>query len=316
MILYYYILVEKFNPSDPHYPWLALAGGGITMGEIIGFNADQLYSSHDRRDRLREIGELLCDKIIDLNAFSRNITLSQAGIADGMVPIMDTPALEDKYKLLVESVEASSRILEDDTLDDSAALRRAGLIISTPLIYIHPFADGNGRTSRLVQYLIEFGSERGERLFEAEILSNLAKTPVISTPQDTRLSIQSEPRPIIRRSIEASLIKELGYEAYYNFSPRKRAAIIIEQLIKLLCGDVSIETSEAVSINQSSKGQIRPKDVMIYPDSGRPYTSSIPLREVPKGSNLFDLIVDDYVSRSFTPDVKPEIATEHLMDKF
>lgn len=307
----------EFVPSNPHYPGLALDGGGITMGKIIGFNADQLCSSPFRRERLIEMGELLCDRIIYLNAFARNIPLFEAGIADGVVPLMDTPALKDKYKLLAESVTASSRILEDDTLDDSAALRRAGLVISTPLIYIHPFADGNGRTSRLVQYLIEFGSERGERLFEAEILSNLAKTPVIPTPQDTRLSIHSEPHPIIKRSIEASLIKELGDDEFQNIPPRKRAAIIIERLIKVLSGDVSIETSEAVSIQQSSNGQISPivEPVTTYSDSGRPLYPLIILRKVPKGSDLFDLIVDDYVARSFTPDVKPEIANEHLTDK-
>lgn len=74
------------------------------------------------------------------------------------------PHHEDKEMLLRETWQVAKGFLSDPTLSDQDALDYAALTVAGGLLYAHPFADGNGRTSRGLSYMISQGSARAEEL--------------------------------------------------------------------------------------------------------------------------------------------------------
>jgi hypothetical protein len=68
-------------------------------------------------------------------------------------------------------------ILGQELLDDATAMRRAALTLAGGINYVHPYQDGNGRTGRVMHYLLEFGVERGDQAFNNELYAIIAKIP-------------------------------------------------------------------------------------------------------------------------------------------
>lgn len=89
--------------------------------------------------------------------------------------LVATPRQEDKERLMKATFEAAQKILNDTNLDDATALRRTGLTVAASLNYIHPFHDGNGRAGRLIHYMIEFGTDSGQQVFQEETSAIITK---------------------------------------------------------------------------------------------------------------------------------------------
>lgn len=93
-----------------------------------------------------------------INGISRNIAPKDRKV-DGEsveVPSLMPPEPEDKKELLDKTLVAAKSILFN-VKDPQEALDTVSLLFSGSINYIHPFADGNGRTSRIVGYLIKDG---------------------------------------------------------------------------------------------------------------------------------------------------------------
>ncbi len=108
-----------------------------------------------------------------------------------------TPPLSDKAILMKNAIEAVKHILDDKDLSDEVALRRAGITLAGGINFIHPYGGGNGRTGRLIQYLMEYGTERGFEAFEVEAYAIINGAPIFegehNNASDMRIGIlQSE----------------------------------------------------------------------------------------------------------------------------
>ena len=86
--------------------------------------------------------------------------------------------MEDKAPLMDLTFDTVRNILSNDTLDNATALRIAGLALAGAISYIHPYENGNGRTGRVLHYLVEFGTERGEQAFNEELYAIIGKLPM------------------------------------------------------------------------------------------------------------------------------------------
>jgi len=97
--------------------------------------------------------------LVRINGFIRNIPIKKREIDGEFVyielddageEIYNPPQEEDKLVLLEEAFEASKKL---ENISDAA------LLVSTVLNAVHPFHDGNGRTSRLVYFLLKNGCQ-------------------------------------------------------------------------------------------------------------------------------------------------------------
>lgn len=66
------------------------------------------------------------------------------------------PEPEDKQPLLEAALNGAKQVLSKED-DPNKGLEDASLIFSGAINYIHPFEDGNGRTSRIVGFLTKEG---------------------------------------------------------------------------------------------------------------------------------------------------------------
>jgi Fic/DOC family. len=92
------------------------------------------------------------------------------------LPILHTPASSDKPEAFARGYAAIQEYL--DSTDDPTEKQIEGTAMATEalIIWVHPFADGNGRTSRFIAKLIEEGGTDTEALI-AETASN-ARRPM------------------------------------------------------------------------------------------------------------------------------------------
>lgn len=92
------------------------------------------------------------------------------------------PDHRDKEDLLVQTWHTARELLQDQSISDSDALEYAALIAAAGILYIHPFVDGNGRTSRALSYLISTGAKDADSLEKA--LSETAQTTWQIVPKE------------------------------------------------------------------------------------------------------------------------------------
>lgn len=84
----------------------------------------------------------------------------------------DVPDQREKAGLIAEVWQTAKEILNDRSLSDQDALDYAGLTVAGGVLLTHPFADGNGRTSRALSYFIMRGTENAEELHTIITKSN------------------------------------------------------------------------------------------------------------------------------------------------
>lgn len=76
----------------------------------------------------------------------------------------EVPDQREKETLLRETWDTAKSFLLDRTISDEDALEYAGLTVAGGILLAHPFADGNGRTSRYASYIVIRGAENVESL--------------------------------------------------------------------------------------------------------------------------------------------------------
>lgn len=70
----------------------------------------------------------------------------------------EVPDQREKEQLLRDTWAVAKEFLWDTEIPDEDALDYAALTVAGGLLYAHPFADGNGRTSRTLSYMIARGN--------------------------------------------------------------------------------------------------------------------------------------------------------------
>lgn len=143
--------------------------------EIIHFfgNDERFKDPTQRRDYFEHLDE---DAFIDL--VQQTAGLIRTGDAnmqhfDGeTVGLMghEVPDQREKEQLLRDTWAVAKEFLADTEIPDEDALDYAALTVAGGLLYAHPFADGNGRTSRTISYVIARGNGNEQELHD--ILAN------------------------------------------------------------------------------------------------------------------------------------------------
>jgi hypothetical protein len=110
------------------------------------------------------------------------------------------------------------------------SLRRAALTLAGAINYIHPKENGNGRSGRILHYLIEFGTERGEMLFEDEMYSLIAK--IETYEGDDYKPLFNTPPPEVYRALGNQLNNSES-----QLVRADRATRIVESFLKMMSGD-------------------------------------------------------------------------------
>lgn len=175
---------------------------------------------------------------------------------DGKLPMAETPALEDKGPLMIQTFAAVRNILADEALDDRRALRKAGLTLAGAVNYIHPFEDGNGRTGRIMHYLMENGTERGEEAFGEELYAIIAKVPVYDSDTHSH-AFYNTPPPELERTLSKVAAENMG-DAYYELSGRERASAKVLAFLDVMQGSALAPMQESIKIKIEDNGGFKP----------------------------------------------------------
>lgn len=121
-----------------------------------------------RRDHLEQMtGDDFIDMTQRVASLVRTGDSNQLQHFDGdTVALMahEVPDQREKEQLLRETWETAQTLLHDRRLSDEDALEHAALTVAGGVLYVHPFADGNGRTSRTLSYIIAKGAESEDDL--------------------------------------------------------------------------------------------------------------------------------------------------------
>lgn len=146
-----------------------------TIKNIKGFEGrsiEEIFGNEDsRRSFLLKITPQDYNQlIIGINGVLRNRNRYEWKM-DGQNVLMGDedifPEFEDKEVLLTSSLtEAQKMVKEGRSIQDIATL------LSAALVSVHPFEDGNGRTTKFIMTLISNGYTKSDETFFKEILSS------------------------------------------------------------------------------------------------------------------------------------------------
>jgi hypothetical protein len=131
---------------------------------------EQLQDPTQRRDYLSKLdGNDFIDLTQQIASVVRTGDANAKQHFDGVtvgIAGRQVPYHEDKEGLIRETWQVAKDFLNDPTLNDQDALDYAALTVAGGLLYAHPFADGNGRTSRGLSFMISQGSANTEELHD------------------------------------------------------------------------------------------------------------------------------------------------------
>lgn len=147
----------------------------------------------------------------------------------GSMPALETPDLPHKAQLTEDTLRTVINILQSPEWDDSEALQRAALTLAVSLIYIHPFNNGNGRTSRVLAYLLEVGCSHPAIEVSADLRN------IVS--EDGKGYFDTTPHPKIARELDRRISERSTEDANM---PRLK----IEEFLAIMSStkDVLIQT--------------------------------------------------------------------------
>ena len=129
------------------------------------------------------------------------------------------PDQREKEGLLRETWQTAQTLLHDRRFSDEDALEYAALTVAGGMLYVHPFVDGNGRTSCVLSYMIAKGAEpESETLFgcyrevRADFIRRYLQAIVSEVPVGRRIKVPVGERgefmenEIVKRAIDGLLL--------------------------------------------------------------------------------------------------------------
>jgi len=239
-----------------HYPEVVENGQGTRRLELLGID-ESLDEPAERRQFFAELSD---EQFAHMTGYINSVTRGQRinyDYADGVfwegkTPRKKPPPLEDKEPLMNMAFAAVREITADTSLDDRTALRRAGLAMAGALNYIHAYTNGNGRTSRVMQYLIEFGTERGEKAVNEELYAIIGKLPVYDT--DATIAIDNIPHPALDRALTRVTARK-NPEQYAHLSGRQKATANVMTFLDMMRGAIDVPIDERVVMKRTKEGR-------------------------------------------------------------
>jgi len=231
--------IQRAIEAD-HFPEVAADGNGTRRLELLGIK-ESLREPDQRRALFASMSNDEYKKYIGyINSITRGEKVSD-NYADGKLGFIATPSLEDKEMLMDKSFEAVRDILSDKDSDDEIALRRAGLTIAGAINYIHPYENGNGRSGRAMHYLVEFGNQRGDEIFDLEMSATIGKYPVYD---GELMAIYDSPPPAMTRALDEKV-------GTVDVDPRQAATARVELFLDMMKGKSEIVINEPVLVHQA-----------------------------------------------------------------
>jgi hypothetical protein len=235
-----------------HYPEIVENDQGARRLELFGIQEEL----RDPSDRRAFFSTLTDDQLKHMTGYINSVTRGSRvsyAYADGEFTDGATPPLEDKERLMKLAFKTVREIVADHDLDDKIALRRAGLAIAGAINYIHAYKNGNGRTARIMQYLIEFGTERGDKAVNEELYALIGKLPVYET--DDKTAIDNTPHPALDRALEAKVREKMNPSSYADLSAREVASSRVAVFLDMMRGAVNVPINERVVMSRVKQGR-------------------------------------------------------------
>lgn len=94
----------------------------------------------------------------------------------GSLPLLHTPSATDKPMALEAGFDAIKEYIDSSNDDAKEKVKAVAMAAEALIIWVHPFNDGNGRTSRFVGNLIEEGGSDPDELARQTVSSGARGT--------------------------------------------------------------------------------------------------------------------------------------------
>lgn len=229
--------------ENDRFPDIVENDKGSRRLELLGMK-EKLSEPKSRRAFFAELGD---SEYVRLLGYINSVVQKQPirfEYGDSSPAHLVTPPPAAKSQLMEQTFKTVRSILSNNTADDRVAIRRAALTMAGAINYIHPYDNGNGRAGRVAHYLIEFGSERGDRLFNDELYAIIGKTQVYEF--DRRKAIYDTPPDALTRALD-----RIGEESYRTewgaLDPRDKASVRVQEFLKMMEGSLVVPVSETVT---------------------------------------------------------------------
>lgn len=195
----------------------------------------------------------------------------------------EVPDQREKEQLLRDTWTVAKEFLSDTDIPDEDALDYAALTVAGGLLYAHSFADGNGRTSRVLSYMIAHGS--GDKLELHDILteSNGGKAwsvmPLQASEQATfegnqPESIEWTPKDeatFFAENMPDALGGRLSHSRYGEWAIRKFIEQYGHTVERQITESSSVKTDGTVSLN----GEKFIAELVYDPEAGMTYAHEL-----------------------------------------
>jgi hypothetical protein len=234
-----------------HYPEIVENDQGTRRLELLGLS-ERLRDPADRRALF---ATMTPENFTQMFGYINSITQGQEinyEYQDGKFVLGATPSLEDKAPLMELTAKTIQDIATNPDIDDRTALRRIGLTGAGAITYIHPKANGNGRSGRVWHYVAEFGTERGDEAFNEELYAVIGKLPVYDS--DKQVSIVDTTPPALDRALEAH-VAQADPKVYASASDEERASMRVVAFLDMMSGSLEVPIDERVVLRRTREGK-------------------------------------------------------------
>jgi hypothetical protein len=285
------------NIEHDHYPEIVENKKGTRRLELLGIK-EQLREPQERRKMFAAMTDEQFTKMVGyVNSITRGEKI-EYDYKDGKLSSGTyTPALEDKAHLMDLAFESVREIASNSELDDKTALREAGLTFAGAMNYIHPKEDGNGRTGRVLHYLVEFGTERGDEAFNEEMYAVIGKLPIYDKESKLglhpKLAIDDTPPSILERALD-NRVQQSEPEHFSAMDGQELASARVVAFLDMMRGETKVPIDEAITRWHGSSAE------------GTHWVEEIAPGEI-DGLGLYE---KDYLDRSAVPSRLPDQVPE------
>lgn len=244
-----------------HHPEIVEGNKGIRRLELLGLK-ETFREPESRRQHFVHIED---DSFAKMLGYINSVTRGEPiryDFGDGKTPFMETPPLEDKGPLMGQAFATVREILSEEGLDERVALRRAALTIAGAVNYIHPYTEGNGRTGRVMHYLLEFGTERGEQAFNDELYAIIGKLPVYEAHSGRALD--DTPPPELTLALDA-VAQDIVPTRWATLDERAKASARVHVFLDMMKGTVAVPVTQDVHRRYRDPTSLDPGSLKVAP---------------------------------------------------